>query len=351
MQLKSVIAHLEQIAPPALQESYDNAGLIVGSPSMEVTGVMLCLDSTEAVLDEAIERECNVVIAHHPIVFRGLKRLNGRNYVERVVIKAIKHNLAIYAIHTNLDNVYQRGVNAKIAEKLGLVDTRILAPKGRMKKLLVLVPADYSETVRGALVEAGAGQTDPSAARSSYANLGVLRSDGGSAAIVQLEVLFPAERQAEILAALRATHPDSSPHYNISPVDNVYTGVGSGMIGQLPEAVSEKAFLKDLKKTMNAGVVRHTALRNKKVRTIAVCGGAGGFLLPVAIRQSADVFVTADYKYHEFFDADGQIVIADIGHYESEQFTIDLLYEIISEKFSTFAAYCTKVNTNPVHYL
>ena len=261
MTVQDILSILESVAPPHLQESYDNAGLIVGDPGAEVTGILFCLDSTEAVVEEALALGCNLVVAHHPIVFRGLKRFNGSSYVERTVMQAIRQNVALYAIHTNLDNVYRQGVNGRIAEKLGLLETRILLPK--------------------------AGQTD----------------------------------------------------------------IGAGMLGVLPRDVDETDFLLHVKSALQASCVRHTALRGKPVRTVAVCGGSGSFLLSEALRAGADAFVTADFKYHEFFDAEGRLVIADIGHYESEQFTIELLYEIIREKFPTFALHCTKVNTNPVHYL
>lgn len=261
MKIKDILSTLESIAPPYLQESYDNAGLIVGDPEAAVTGVLFCLDSIEAVVNEAVEKGCNLVVAHHPIVFRGLKRLNGANYVERTVMQAIRQKVAIYAIHTNLDNVYHLGVNTKIAEKLGLTNTRILALKP--------------------------GQTD----------------------------------------------------------------IGAGLLGELPTPVSEMEFLQNVKKSLRTNCVRHTALRGKAVRTVAVCGGSGSFLLPDALRAGADVFVTADFKYHEFFDAEGKLVIADIGHFESEQFTIELLHDIVREKFPTFALHLTEVNTNPVFYL
>jgi dinuclear metal center YbgI/SA1388 family protein len=260
--------YLETIAPAHYQEDYDNSGLLVGDPNTIIKGVMVALDATEAVIDEAVAKGCNLVVAHHPIIFRGLKRLTGRNYVERVVIKAIREGVALYAIHTNLDNVYRDGVNGKIAEKLGLTNTRILANKPLSKN--------------------GLPTTDPE--------------------------------------------------------------VGSGLIGTLAEPMPEPAFLQELKTRMQVGCIKHTPLRSQMVHTVAVCGGSGGFLLPKAIAAGADFFITADYKYHEFFDADGQIVIADIGHYESEQFTIELLHEIISKKYSNFARYCTSVKTNPVHY-
>jgi dinuclear metal center YbgI/SA1388 family protein len=350
MKIKNLISFLETIAPPVYQESYDNAGLIVGDADAEISGVLLCLDSTEEVLEEAKELGCNLVIAHHPIVFKGLKRFNGNHYVERVVINAIKNDIAIYAIHTNLDNVYYQGVNAMIAGKLGLTNTKILAPKKGLKKLIAYVHPNYSEAVRNAIFSTGAGAVN-GLRDHSHSSVGVTHEEGSSTAEVKLEILFPMDLQREVINALLKHYPVENPVYEILTIENDNEEIGSGMIGELEEPLAETVFLRELKRTMKAGVVRHTKLRNRKVRKVAVCGGSGGFLLNHAIRQKADVFVTADYKYHEFFDADGKIVIADIGHYESEQFTINLLHEIISEKFSIFAAHCTKVNTNPVKYL
>lgn len=350
MQIRDVVQFLEQIAPPVYQAGYDNAGLITGDFAAEVKGVLCCLDSTEAIVDEAIEKKCNLIVAHHPIVFKGLKRLTGRNYVERVVIKAIKHDIAIYAIHTNLDSVYHKGVNAKIAERIGLKDTRILAPAKVMKKLSVYVPPAHSDAVRKGLFAAGAG-TFQHETGLSYASLGVGTNGDQTGAEVKLEVFFPTGVQPAVLRALKESTPGQSFPYELMSVDNQSAVVGSGMIGSLPKAMKAAAFLKHLKESMAVSVVRHTAPLGRSVKTVAVCGGAGGFLLGAAKGQGADVFVTADYKYHEFFDADQQIIIADIGHYESEQFTIELLQEIISQKFSNFAAYCTEVTTNPVLYL
>ena len=350
MKIKKVIQYLESIAPPGYQESYDNAGLIVGDPEMEIKGVLVCLDSTEAVVEEAIQKKCNLIVAHHPIVFKGLKKINGKNYVERVVIKAIQKNIAIYAIHTNLDNVYYNGVNTRIAENLGLINTEILAPKQMLKKLTTLVPPEHSAIVRTALFAAGAGKRDDME-HLGYSTLGLSTQDDQSEAAVKVELLFAAGYERQIIQALEESHPYLNPRFDIIAVDNNHSEVGSGMIGELEEPIAESVFLNFVKKSMNTSCIRHTKLKNRKVRKVALCGGSGSFLLRAAIAQRADVFITADFKYHEFFDADGQIVIADIGHFESEQFTINLLHEIISNKFSNFAAYCTEVNTNPVKYL
>jgi dinuclear metal center YbgI/SA1388 family protein len=349
MKIKDVIQYLESVAPPVYQASYDNAGLIVGDAQQEVKGVLCCLDSTEAIVEEAAEKGCNLIVAHHPIVFKGLKSLTGRNYVERVVIQAIKHDIAVYAIHTNLDSVYHKGVNEKICEKLGLMQTEILAPTQSLKKLSVYVPPTQSEQVQKALFEAGAGQLGKTEGL-SFASQGVGSKAGENGAEVKLEVFFPIGVQGQVLAALHQSTEEELP-YEMAAVENRNPLVGSGMIGKLEEPMEEMAFLKYLKEAMSVNVIRHTALLGQAIKTVAVCGGAGGFLLGAAKGRKADIFITADYKYHEFFDADGQIIIADIGHFESEQFTIELIQQLISEKFSTFAAYSTQVVTNPVHYL
>jgi len=330
MKITTLISALEEIAPPVYQEGYDNAGLIVGDPRAETRGAVLCLDATEAVIDEAIALGYGLVIAHHPIVFKGLKQLTGKNYVERTVIKAIKNDVAIFAAHTNLDHVESQGVNAKIAQKLGLNNTRILAPKQVWKKLLAQVPPGSKEAIQQAL------------ARFQDVKTEWINGQSFSIACHQ-----PQQRLVQRAIEEAAQQPV---FFEIIPLESPSETVGAGMIGTLPQAMGETDFLRFLKERMKAAVVRHTARRGKPVQTVAVCGGSGGFLLPLAIARGADAFVTADYKYHEFFDADGQILIADIGHFESEQFTIELFYEILSEKFPNFTLHCTKVNTNPVHY-
>ncbi len=264
MQLHKLVTYLNTIAPSHLQEDYDNAGLITGHDGMEIKGVLVCLDAIEAVIDEAIALGCNVVVAHHPIVFRGLKKLNGANYIERTIIKAIKNDIAIFAIHTNLDNVFAHGVNTKIAEKLKLQNTSILQPKPNV------------------------------------------------------------------------TYGD--------------TPVGAGMIGHLENPMSPDYFLEYLKDRMELSTIKHTYLCKTTISKVAVCGGSGCFLLNTAKKQGADVFISSDFKYHEYFDADNEIIIADIGHFESEKFTIDLLYDLIINKFSTFATHCTKIVTNPIKF-
>lgn len=362
MKVKEIISFIEGIAPPALQESYDNAGLLVGNYQSECTGALLCLDITEAVLAEALELGCNLIIAHHPIIFGGLKKLTGRNYVERVVIMAIKNDLCLFAAHTNLDNV-RAGVNGKIAEKLALEHNRILSPKKNLCKLYTFCPSDFAKKVRNAMFSAGAGRiSDYAECSFNLEGYGTFKPSENSDPFVgekgqqhhepetKIEVIFPDYLKGKIVGALKDAHPYEEVAYDIIRLENSSIMEGSGMIGELPVEMEEKQFLDFLKERMRASVVRHSPLLGKKIEKVAVCGGVGSFLLPQAIANGADVFVTADYKYHEFFDADGQILIADIGHYESEQYTIELFAELLREKFANFALFLTKVNTNPINY-
>ena len=362
--IKDVIDFLESLAPRSYQESYDNSGLLTGSPMSEVKGVLATLDCTEEVVDEAISRKANLIIAHHPILFKGLKKLTGSNYVERVIIKAIKNDVAIYAIHTNLDNVHT-GVNKKLADKIGLTNLKILAPKkGTLSKLVTFIPKANVEAVLSALHDAGAGQIG------HYKNCS-FRLEGTGTFMpdetakphigksmsqeyveeVRAEVIFPTHAGPNILKALRNAHPYEEIAYYLSPLDNENQEVGSGMIGDLNPAQEPLDFLKGLKNSMQLKVIRHTKILRTKVQKVAVCGGSGSFLLGHAIQAGAQFFVTADYKYHDFFDADGKIVIADIGHYESEVATKELLVEVLTKKFPTFASNFSNTVTNPISYL
>lgn len=364
MKIGEIISAMEQLAPPSLQESYDNCGLITGHQSEEAKGALVCLDCTEEVLDEAITLGCNLVIAHHPIVFSGLKKLNGKNYVERVIIKAIKNDIAIYAIHTNLDNVYA-GVNQKIALKIGLKNTRILQPKqGSLCKLVTFAPVDFADKVRDALFAAGAGNISdysecsfnidgtgtflPGAGTDPFSGTPGVRSSDKE---VRIEVILETYLQRKAESALKKVHPYEEVAFDFYPLLNEHPRIGSGMIGELDNPIDILEFLKSLKTTLKTDCIRYTKPVKKEVQTIALCGGSGSFLLNAARLKQADVFITADYKYHQFFDADGKIVIADIGHYESEQFTGEIISDFLKDKFPTFAVRLTKVNTNPVNYL
>ncbi|MEL6562166.1 MAG: Nif3-like dinuclear metal center hexameric protein [Bacteroidota bacterium] len=364
MKIKEIIHLLESWAPPVYQESYDNSGLIVGDQSSECTGVLITLDTIESVIDEALDLGCNMIVSHHPIVFGGLKKITGRNYVERTVLKAIKNDIAIYAIHTNLDNVHT-GVNKKIADLIGLKNTKILSPKpSTLRKLTTYVPTDSAEEVQNALFEAGAGSIGNyeecsfsslgtgtfKPGEASNPTIGITGGDRESVEESKIEFLIPANLTNQLLAVLINAHPYEEVSYFITELVNRNQEVGSGMIGELSEAIDTPNFLSQLKEIMQVSCIRHTDICTEKIKKVAVCGGAGGFLLNKAKSAGADIFITADYKYHEFFDADGQIIIADIGHYESEAFTKQLIYDFLIEKLTNIALHSSKVNTNPIKY-
>ncbi|MFA5244017.1 MAG: Nif3-like dinuclear metal center hexameric protein [Pedobacter sp.] len=364
MKLREIISFLESIAPSSYQEDYDNSGLIVGNHDMEIKGALISLDCTESIIDEAIQHGFNLVISHHPIVFKGLKKFNGKNYVERVVMKAIKHDIAVFAIHTNLDHVLE-GVNKKLCERLGVQNARILKSKpGILKKIITYCPLDSAEMIRTAMFAAGAGHIGNYSECSFNAEgFGTFKATEGTDPFVgeiglqhqeqefRLEMIYPAHLERKILAAMHEVHPYEEVAYDLHTLDNLFEQVGSGMIGNLESDRDELDFLNFVKERLGAKVIRHTALRTKKIRRVAVCGGSGSFLLQNAINAGADIFITADFKYHEFFDAEGKLIIADVGHFESEQFTQELLLELITENFPNFALRLTVQNTNPVNYL
>ncbi len=363
MKIIDAIQALETTAPLALQESYDNAGLLTGNSSWPCTGILCTLDATEAVVLEAKQKGCNLVVAHHPIIFGGLKKINGRNYVEKTIIAAIKNDIAIYAIHTNLDNVLN-GVNDRMADQLGLINRRILAPKtDQLMKLYTFVPLAQSAAVRSALFEAGAGHigqysecsfnTEGMGTFKGAANTNPFAGQPGQLheeKEVRMEMVFPSYLQSTIVNALLKAHPYEEVAYDIISLTNDYQQVGSGLLGELPEALEETGFLHMLKTSFELSLVRHTPLLGKKIKKVALCGGAGSFLTGKALAAGADIYISADIKYHEFFDANDRLVIADIGHWESEQFTTDLLVDILQAKFPTFAVLKSATKTNPVQY-
>ena len=364
MQIKQITQYIESLAPLAFQESYDNAGLIIGNPEDEITGALITLDVTEEILDEAISQNLNLVISHHPVVFSGLKKLNRKNYIERCVAKAIKNDIAIYAAHTNLDSVFG-GVNSKICEKLNLQDCRILDPiPGFLKKLVTFIPVAQAEQVRKALFEAGAGHIgNYDSCSFNLEGNGTFRGNGQTNPFagepnqfhtekeMRVETIFPKHIQSKVIQALLKAHPYEEVAYDIYPIDNDFEQVGIGMIGELNEPVNELEFLQELKKTFGCQMVKHTRLLGKPITKVAVCGGSGSSLLHKAIARKADIYISGDFKYHQFFDAENQIIIADIGHYESEQFTKEVFYELLTKKFPKFAVHLSAINTNPVNYL
>lgn len=365
MKINELVSYFEEIAPSEFQESYDNAGLIIGNKNTDVKAILITLDVTEEVIDEAIERGANLIVAHHPIVFSGLKRFNGSNYVERTVIKAIKNDIAIFAAHTNLDSVIYNGVNTKICQKIGLENTKILTPgKLKLSKLVVFVPNNFADEVRKTIFESGGGKIgNYDLCSFNSTGSGTFRASEESNPFVgekgniheepetKIEVVVPSHLMSKVIDAMVKVHPYEEVAYDIYPLQNNWEQMGMGMVGELPEALDEHEFLLKIKEIFKAESIRYTNLLNKKIRKVAVCGGSGSFLLKDAIRAGADIFISGDFKYHQFFDAEDSIIIADIGHFESEQYTKELFYELLTRKFSNFAIHFTKVNTNPIKYL
>ena len=363
MTVNSVAQILEELAPLQHAEDFDNVGLLVGDSTMEVKGILVTLDTLECVVDEAIANHCNLIVSFHPIIFSGLKKITGKNYVERTVLKAIQNNIAIYAIHTALDNSFN-GVNAKICEILGLGSTKILIPKkDTIRKLTTYIPSAEANTLKERLFEAGAGNIG------NYSNCSFTFEGTGSykageqsnptigeigkthferETMVHVTYLKSSERR--VLDALMEHHPYEEVAYEVYSLENQNQHIGMGMIGELEDTMPEKSFLEHLKKTMNAQVVRHSALRDKPVKKVAVLGGSGAFAIGSAKAAGADVFVTADVKYHQFYEAENKIVIADIGHFETEQFTKNLLVDYLTKKIPNFAIRLSESITNPIKY-
>ncbi len=364
MKIKDITGYLESIAPLSLQESYDNAGLIIGKPETELKGVLITLDTTEQIIDEAIGLKCNLIISHHPIVFKGLKRFNGSNFVERTVIKALKNDIAVYAAHTNIDNVIE-GVNMQICNILSLVNCKILSPgKSELRKLVVFVPTANADKVREAIFSAGAGHIgNYDCCSFNLEGTGTFR--GGDAtnpyvgekgklhfeSEIRIETIYPKYIEKKLIAEIIKAHPYEEVAHDIYPLGNSAANTGAGMIGETEKPINEIEFLKLLKTKFNVKLLKHTKLRNKPIKKVALCGGAGSFLLKNAISAHADIFISGDFKYHDFFNADNKIVIADVGHYESEQFTKELFFEILTKKFNNFACFLSKVYTNPVNII
>jgi dinuclear metal center YbgI/SA1388 family protein len=364
MKIVDLISAIEVFAAPELQEDYDNAGLITGNAYWECSGVLCSLDVTMEVIEEAKAQNCNLILSHHPIIFRGLKRINGKNYVENIVIEAIKNDIALYAAHTNLDNVLL-GVSGMIAKKLGLKDIKVLQPKSRLlRRLITFAPLDKAEDVRKAVFDAGAGHIGQySECSFNSEGTGTFKAEEGADPYVgeigkqhqeketKIEIVYPFYMETQVVKALVKHHPYEEVAYDIFTMENIHLGIGSGVIGQLEVPMEEQKFLNLLKERFAAKGIRYTNLLGKPIQKVAICGGAGSFLLKKAISSKADIYITGDVKYHEFFDAEGKIVLADIGHYESEQYTVELLCDLLLKKFPTFAVLKSGVNTNPVNYL
>ncbi len=363
IKIKDVISYLETIAPLSYQEPYDNSGLLTGNRQDKVTGAIISLDCTEAVVQEAIDKKCNLIISHHPIIFAGLKKITGLTYVERTVIKAIKNDIALYAIHTNLDNIVS-GVNFMFANRLGLKNISILKPKtNTLNKLVSFVPKEKTGNVLEALYKAGAGNIGNYSA-CSFTTQGIgsftpndkadpsIGAKGKAEKVNEgrIEVLVPLHLVSQIIMALKNSHPYEEVAYYLSPLENINQEIGAGIIGELEEGLSSLDFLSHLKSTLKLDVIKYTDGFKGSIKKIAICGGSGSFLLRAALGANADAYVSADFKYHEYFDAENRLMICDIGHYESEVATKDLLYDILRKKFSTFALNLSEIDTNPISY-
>jgi dinuclear metal center YbgI/SA1388 family protein len=363
MKLSLIIKALEELAPPVYQESYDNAGLITGNPEDEIRSALMTVDITEEVLEEAISAKTNLIICHHPVIFASLKGITGKTRAERILLKAIRKNVALYCAHTNLDNVYA-GVNLTLAGKLGITDPRVLAPvSGELRKLVTFVPTDFADAVRKALFDAGAGHIGKYDQCSYNLNgTGSFRAMDNAHPFVgkkgqlhfekevRIETIYPKARESVVIASLLAAHPYEEAAYDIYPLGNEYPLLGAGMIGTLDRELSKTGFLARVKEKLDCRVVRYSGRTRGKIKTVACCGGNGSFLLSRAIAAGADAFVTGDIKYHQFLDSETDILLVDAGHFETEQFTKEIFYEFLTKKFPNFAIRISNINTNPIKY-
>ena len=363
MIVQDVINHLEELAPLAYAEDFDNVGLLVGNKHTKITGILVTLDTLEAVVDEAIAHKCNLIVSFHPIIFKGLKNLTGKTYVERVVMKAIKHDIAIYSMHTALDNAFQ-GVNAMICNRLNLINKQILIPQSEtIKKLTTYVPKEEAEQLRTALFGSGAGSIgNYSNCSFNVEGYGTYKGNEHSNPTkgqkeqlhteteTKITITFPKHLEHAILQTLFKNHSYEEVAYEVTTLENKNQKIGLGMVGELEESMSEQDFLVFIKDKMNAKCIRHSSFLNKKIKKIAVLGGSGSFAIEAAKRAGAEAFITADLKYHDFFMAENNILLADVGHYESEQFTKNGLVAHLTKKITNFAIILSNTNTNPVKY-
>ncbi len=363
MILQEVISYLEEFAPSHYAEDFDNVGLLVGDSQQEVTGILVSLDCLEASIDEALAKKCNCIVAFHPIIFKGLKKLTGKDYVQRTVIKAIQHNIAIFAIHTALDN-HPKGVNYQIAKKLGLKNTSILLPKSQtIQKLTTYVPTENAISLKNELFKAGAGNIG------NYSNCSFTLEGEGTflgnedsnpqvgekgklhhEKETQINITYDAHLKHKVLSALHQHHPYEEVAYEVETLDNINQDRGIGMLGNLNQEFTENEFIQLLKDTFGTPCIRHSKFLGKPIQKVAVLGGSGAFAIANAKAAKADAYVTADLKYHDFYQAENKILLADVGHYESEQHTKALLYALLTEKFPNFAIVLSEINTNPIQY-
>lgn len=364
MRIRDLLQTIEQLAPLPLQEDFDNSGVQTGDVNQEAKGALLCIDVTENVIREAINLGCNVIIAHHPIAFRNFKSLTGKTYVERCIIMACKHDIVLYAAHTNLDNA-TGGINFRLAEMLEMQNIRILSPlKNDLLKLVTFVPSSHAENVRNALFNAGAGNIgNYDFCSFNLSGTGTFRANENSRPFcgeigklhheeeIRIETIFPKFKKNEIQRALVSVHPYEEPAFDFYPLANDWKQAGSGIVGTLPETMEEEEFLYLLKDIFHLNTLQHSPYRGKTVRDVAICSGSGAFLIPKAIAYDADVFITGEAKYNDFYDVEDKLLLATIGHYESEVCSKEIFYDVLSKKYPNFVIQKSGFDTNPVNYL
>jgi len=364
MVIQEVTNYLEKLAPVSLQESYDNSGLLIGSPNNNIDKALITLDVTENVINEAIDSKCGLIIAHHPVIFKGLKKLTGSNITERIVLKAVKSDIAIYAIHTNLDNVIS-GVNGILAEKLGIKNTKILRPKnGGLLKVVCFCPTNHTKKVQQAMFDAGAGNIGNYDSCSYLGEgTGTFRALDGSNPFVgqpnelhkeeevRIETIVPEHRLTDVVKALVIAHPYEEPAYDIYTLNNTNTNIGSGLIGEIDKALPIKEYLLSVKQILGTAYIKHNELVERPVKKVAICGGSGSFLINAAASKNADLFITSDIKYHDYFEHEGNMTIADAGHFETEHPVKELLYSLLKENFPNFALQISDKSVNPISFL
>lgn len=364
MDIRSIINAIEDFAPRALQEDYDNSGLQAGDVTNICTGVLLALDVNKETVKEAKENNFNFIVSHHPILFKGIKSITPTSDIGSILIDAITHNISIYSAHTSLDNA-RFGVSYRMADKLKLQHIHTLQPQAsKLCKLVVFAPTAYAESIKRALAKSGAGEIgDYRGCSYSMDGLGAYEATANAHPFIgeigelheeaetRIEVILPKRLLSQSLKAMLKVHPYEEPAYDIIPLLNNDAYSGSGAIGALPTPMPLKDFLQILKNVFKCPCIRHNGLNgNQLIQKVALCGGSGSFLANDAIQQGADIFVTGDVKYHDFTTINGQIVVADIGHYESEQCAKEILYDIISDKFPKLNIRQSKTENNTIKY-
>jgi len=363
MIIKEIIEELERTAPLRYQESYDNSGLIIGNPEMDITKILICFDLTFEVITEAIDRNAGLIISHHPVIFEPIKKINGKSNIEKIIIAAIQNNIAVYAAHTSLDNAGE-GINSIMAKKIGLKNTRVLLPaKNSLRKLVTFCPIKHIDKVRNAIFEAGAGHIgEYDCCSYNITGQGSFRASNKAKPFVgkknqlhfedeiRFETIYPVHIENNVINGLLKSHPYEEIAYDIYPLENTYPLFGAGLIGDLNKKITATQFLSDLKKLLNLKCIKHNGSDNKSIKKVALCGGSGSFLIKQAITQGADIFISAEFKHNHYVDYLNNIIIADIGHYESEHFAKDLIKSILIKKFPKFAVEISKTEKNPVFY-